>query len=145
MYATATLSLPSLWTEVCRKGLQKALRVFVMVTDEIWSELRQKWAASGHGLRCDHVDLICLGYAEYILLFSRSKASPEVMMNDCCDAFARAGLEGAWTKATGATLLFFEWRIPILPRHIFDPEKEWNALHRWHGKRRRPMGRYGHG
>ena len=40
--------------------------VFVMVTDEIWSELRQKWAASGHGLRCDHVDLICLGYAEYI-------------------------------------------------------------------------------
>ena len=38
-------------------------------------------------MKCDNVDLICFGYAVDIFFFLRSKASLEVMIDDCCDAF----------------------------------------------------------
>ena len=41
------------------------------------------------------MSLSCLGYADDVLLFSRSKASLEAMIEDCC-------VKWFWTKLTGA-------------------------------------------
>ena len=103
-FGHAVTEQPVIVDRGCRKGAPESPLVFVMVTDEIRGGLRQKWLTAGHGWKCDDVDFLCLGYADDILSFSHCKESLEVMIDDCCGPFAKAGLEVVWTTPSGAAL-----------------------------------------
>ena len=67
--------------------------MFVMVADEILGGPRPSWERRNFAWTCDAVSLSCLGYADDVLLFSGSKASLEIMIEDCCTKFGEARLE----------------------------------------------------
>ena len=75
------------------QGAPESPLVFQMVADEILGGLRPSWERRNFAWTCDAVSLSGLGYADDVLLFSGSKASLEIMIEDCCTKFGETGLE----------------------------------------------------
>ena len=80
------------------QGAPESPLVFVMVADEILGGLRPSWERRNFARTCDAVSLGYLGHADDVLLFCRSKASFDTMIEDCCTKFGEAGLEVGLNK-----------------------------------------------
>ena len=121
------------------QGAPESPLIFVLVTDEILGSLQSRWRDEGRGWTCDELHLSCLGYADDILLFARSKEDLEAMIADCCEAFGAAGLEVGLEKTHWSSSIdLADEKI-----HVRGQEIQWERTLEFIGSMTEPCGHNG--
>ena len=113
--------------------------IFVLVTDEILGSLQCQWREKCRGWTCDELHLSCLGYADDILLFARSKKDLEAMIADCCEAFGAAGLEVGLEKTHWSSSIDLEGEKV----RVRGTEIQWERTLEFIGSMTQPCGHSG--
>ena len=121
------------------QGVPESPLIFVLVTDEIMGPLQSRRRGEGRGWTCDELHLSCLGYADDILLFARSKGDLEAMIADCCEAFGAAGLELGLEKThRSSSIDLADEKV-----HLRGQEIQWERTLEFIGSMTEPCGHSG--
>ena len=109
------------------QGAPESPLVFVMVADEILGGPRPSWERRNFAWTCDAVSLSCLGYTDDVFLFSRSKASLETTIEDCCTKFGEAGLEVGLDKTHWSSSIAMDGETLVVVR-VLNGNGNWSSL-----------------
>ena len=105
-------------------GARESPMIFTIFVDGILGSLISEWTAQGIGWSCDHLLMVCLAYADDVLLFADSLE----MFNDCCASFERAGLVVGAEKSRWSSSMVLEGVTIRAGGHYVLWERTWTVV-----------------